>query len=155
MYRICECQEGGRDWTYQEMSKQPSKAIEEVPYFGPILGSKRGASDTLHRSSGGVAAVGRDEELVVVTKDEPTLRFDYDVGVGERAFQSDTSNQPEQRIGLHTSYGRLTLLPRIGIAEVGSTYQSSHSDEALLSMLSAMNPFLIRSTASRSADSGF
>ena len=68
------------------MSKQPSKAIEEVPYFGPILGSKRGASDTLHRSSGGVAAVGRDEELVVVTKDEPTLRFDYDVGVGERAF---------------------------------------------------------------------
>jgi len=42
--------------------------IEEVPYFGPILGSKRGASDTLHRSSGGVAAVGRDEELVVVTK---------------------------------------------------------------------------------------
>jgi hypothetical protein len=31
------------------------------------------------------------------------LRFDYDVGVGERAFQSDTSNQPEQRIGLPSS----------------------------------------------------
>ena len=112
------------------------EGIEEVPYFGPILGSKRGASDTLHRSSGGVAAVSRDEELVVVTKDEPTLRFDYDVGVGERAFQSDTSNQPEQRIGLHASYGRLTLLARVGIAEVGSTYQSSHSDEALLSQSS-------------------
>jgi len=65
------------------------------------------------------------------------LRFDYDVGVGERAFQSDTSNQPEQRIGLHASYGRLTLLARVGIAEVGSTYQSSHSGEGLLSQSSA------------------
>lgn len=79
--------------------------------------------------------------IATVTKDEPSLRFDYDVGVGERAFQSDTSNQPEQRIGLHASYGRLTFLARVGIAEVGSAYQSSQSGEALLSMLSPASAF--------------
>jgi hypothetical protein len=69
------------------------------------------------------------------TPTTPTARLDYDVGIGERAFQSDTSNQPEQRIGLHASYGRVTLLARVGIAEVGSSYQSSQSAEALYTML--------------------
>ena len=41
---------------------------------------------------------------------KPALRFDYDVGVGERAFQSDIANQPEQRIGVQASQGRLTFL---------------------------------------------
>ena len=67
---------------------------------------------------------------------KPRARFDYDVGVGERAFQSDVSNRPEQRVGLHASFGRLTLLARLGIAEVGSSYQSSQSAELLFSMLS-------------------
>jgi hypothetical protein len=66
---------------------------------------------------------------------KPAVRFDYDAGVGERAFQSDTANQPEQRIGVQASYGRLTLLGRVGIAEAGSAYQSSQSGEALLSVL--------------------
>jgi hypothetical protein len=66
---------------------------------------------------------------------KPAVRFDYDIGVGERAFQSDISNQPEQRIGLQASHGRLTLLARFGIAEVGSSYQSSQSGEVLYSML--------------------
>jgi hypothetical protein len=65
----------------------------------------------------------------------PAVRFDYDVGIGERAFQSDTSNQPEQRIGVQASYGRLTFLGRVGIGEVGSSYQSSQSGEALYSIL--------------------
>jgi hypothetical protein len=69
------------------------------------------------------------------TPDAPSARLDYDVGIGERAFQSDTSNQPEQRFGLHASYGRVTLLARLGISEVGSAYQSTQSAEALFSML--------------------
>jgi hypothetical protein len=66
---------------------------------------------------------------------KPALRFDYDVGIGERAFQSDIANQPEQRIGVQASRGRLTVLARFGIAEVGSAYQSSQSGEALYSLL--------------------
>jgi len=65
---------------------------------------------------------------------KPAVRFDYDVGVGERAFQSDTANQPEQRIGVQATYGRLTLLGRVGIAEIGSAYQSSQSGEVLYSI---------------------
>ena len=65
----------------------------------------------------------------------PAARIDYDLGIGERAFQSDIANQPEQRIGLQASRGRLTFLARVGIAEVGSSYQSSQSGEALYSIL--------------------
>jgi hypothetical protein len=65
----------------------------------------------------------------------PAMRFDYDIGVGERAFQSDVTNQPEQRIGVQASRGRLTFLARVGIAEAGSSYQSSQSGEALYSVL--------------------
>jgi len=68
-------------------------------------------------------------------EDKPALRFDYDVGVGERAFQSDAANQAEQRIGVHASYGRLTFLGRLGIADSGSSYQSSQAAEALYSVL--------------------
>lgn len=45
---------------------------------------------------------------------KPAVRVDYDLGVGERAFQSDSSNQPEQRVGVQASRGRLTLLGRVG-----------------------------------------
>lgn len=65
----------------------------------------------------------------------PAARIDYDIGIGERAFQSDIANQPEQRIGLQASRGRVTFLARVGIAEVGSSYQSSQSGEALYSIL--------------------
>src|SRR5262245_21986691 len=71
------------------------------------------------------------------------VRFDYDVGVGEHAFLSDTSNQPEQRIGVHATYRRLPLLGRVGISEAGSSYQSSQSGEVLYSMLGAANPFSV------------
>jgi hypothetical protein len=70
---------------------------------------------------------------------EPAMRVDYDLGVGERAFQSDSSNQPEQRIGVQASIGRMTFLGRVGIAEVGSSYQSSQSGEALYSILRPTN----------------
>jgi hypothetical protein len=71
---------------------------------------------------------------------KPSARFDYDVGIGERAFQSDVANQPEQRVGLQASSGRLTLLARLGISEAGSSYQSSQSGELLYSMLSSASP---------------
>src|SRR5262245_50033872 len=73
--------------------------------------------------------------IVTESESRPAVRFDYDVGVGERAFQSDISNQPEQRIGMQASHGRLTVLARLGIADVGSSYQSSQSGEVLYSML--------------------
>jgi hypothetical protein len=79
--------------------------------------------------------------LSVTTADDakPAVRFDYDVGVGERAFQSDIANQPEQRFGMQASRGRFTLLARFGIAEVGSSFQSSQSGEALYSVLGPAN----------------
>jgi hypothetical protein len=73
----------------------------------------------------------------------PNVRFDYEVGVGERAFQSDTANQPEQRIGMQASTGRLTLLARFGIIQVGSAYQSSQSAEALYSWLGRETSFTL------------
>ncbi|MDP9323564.1 MAG: hypothetical protein M3P13_08000 [Acidobacteriota bacterium] len=81
--------------------------------------------------------------LFVTTPGEqvrPSARFDYDVGIGERAFQSDIANQPEQRIGMQASRGRLTLVARFGIADVGSSYQSSQTAEALYSMFEPGRP---------------
>lgn len=77
--------------------------------------------------------------VAVATESKPAARFDYDVGIGERTFQSDTSNQPEQRVGIHASYRRLTFLGRVGLAEVGSSYQSSQSGEAFYSLLGSQN----------------
>jgi hypothetical protein len=83
------------------------------------------------------AAQDRPFVFSTTTADDtrPALRFDYDVGVGERAFQSDTGNQPEQRIGMQASLGRVTFLARFGIAGVGSAYQSSQSGEVLYALL--------------------
>jgi len=65
----------------------------------------------------------------------PALRIDYDVGAGERAFQSGTENQPEQRVGVQASRGRFTLLGRVGLVAAGSAYQSSQAGELLVSVL--------------------
>jgi len=78
---------------------------------------------------------------------KPAMRFDYDVGVGERAFQSDVANQPEQRIGVQGSVGRLTVLARLGIASAGSAYQSSQSAEALYSVLAPARPLSLAAGA--------
>jgi hypothetical protein len=108
--------------------------------------------------------------ISTASESKPAVRFDYDVGVGEHAFQSDTANQPEQRIGVQASHGRLTLLARVGIAEVGSSYHSSQSGEVLYSLLgptsaislaagggmlhepSGVNVLLARVAAGRNAD---
>jgi hypothetical protein len=66
---------------------------------------------------------------------KPAARFDYEVGLGERAFQSDTSTRPEQRLGVQASLGRVTFVARFGISDVGSSYQSSQSGEALYSLI--------------------
>jgi len=65
---------------------------------------------------------------------KPSMRIDYDVGAGERAFQSDTSNQPEQRIGVQATRGRFTMLGRVGLVAAGSSYQSSQAGELLVSI---------------------
>jgi hypothetical protein len=32
--------------------------------------------------------------IVTAPQPEPTIRFDYDLGIGERTFQSDVGTQP-------------------------------------------------------------
>jgi hypothetical protein len=73
--------------------------------------------------------------IATTAKSTPAIRFDYDVGTSERTFQSDATSRPEQRIGAQAALGRLTLLARFGISDVGSSYQSSQSGELLYSML--------------------
>jgi hypothetical protein len=86
-----------------------------------------------------VPASAQDRPFLFLTttaeKTKPAARFDYEVGVGERAFQSDISNQPEQRFGVQATLGRLTFLGRFGISDIGSSYQSSQSGEALYSLI--------------------
>jgi hypothetical protein len=65
----------------------------------------------------------------------PAIRFDYDIGAGERAFQSGTDNQPEQRVGVQASRGRLTVIGRVGLVAAGSSYQSAQAGELLVSLL--------------------
>jgi len=69
----------------------------------------------------------------------PGLHMEYDVGAGERAFQSGTTNQPEQRIALQASWRRLTMIGRVGMVDAGSAYQSSQSGEVLVSLLNPAN----------------
>lgn len=83
--------------------------------------------------------------VTTTSQEKPAARFDYDVGVGEHAFQSDTANQPEQRLGVQASYGRLTFLGRLGVATDGSSYQSSQSGEVLYSLLRPGAPLSVAS----------
>jgi hypothetical protein len=73
----------------------------------------------------------------------PALRFDYDVGAGERAFQSGTDNQPEQRVTVQASRGRFTALGRVGLVAAGSAYQSSQSGELLVSIVTPTRGFAL------------
>ena len=71
--------------------------------------------------------------IATAPDEKPSMRFDYDVGIGEQTFQSDTANQAEQRIGVQASRGRVTFLARLGIAAAGnSSYQSCNRRSALL-----------------------
>ncbi len=74
---------------------------------------------------------------IAPAKAGPALRIDYDLGAGESLFQSSEPNQPEQRLGIHGSYGRMTFIGHVGLVSGGSAYQSSQSGEALLSLLPA------------------
>ena len=75
----------------------------------------------------------------VTTSRDPAataLRVDYDAGVSERAFQSDTGNQPEQRVAVQVTGGRWTMIGRVGVVSAGSAYHSSQSGEVLVSLVS-------------------
>jgi hypothetical protein len=79
-------------------------------------------------ASQGAAAQDRPFVFSVTTAqetNEPQLLVDYDVGVGEHTFQSDTENGPEQRIGVQASLGRWTLLGRLGMASLAGDYHVS------------------------------
>lgn len=64
----------------------------------------------------------------------PQARVDLEVGMGESAFQGSSAYQPEQRVIVQGSVGRFTLVGRVGLADTGSSYQSSQSGEVLVSL---------------------
>jgi hypothetical protein len=89
-----------------------------------------------------VPAVAQDRAFlysvaVAPPESKPALRIDYDLGAGESLFQSSDASQPEQRVGVHATYGRLTVIGRVGLVSMGSAYQSAQSGEALVSLLPA------------------
>lgn len=65
---------------------------------------------------------------------KPQVLVDYDVGVGEHTFESDTENGPEQRIGVQASLGRWTLLGRVGMTSAAGDYHASQQGEVLYSL---------------------
>src|SRR6202022_79191 len=68
------------------------------------------------------ACVAAQDRPFVFTLTTPTdasgsqVRIDYEVGVGDQAFHQQTSNGPEQRLGIQASVGRLTFVGHVGIA---------------------------------------
>ena len=93
---------------------------------------------------GATVAVAQERPFlfsVATTTDHgrPGLHVEYDVGAGERAFQSGTTNQPEQRVALQASWRRLTMIGRVGMVDAGSAYQSSQAGEVLVSLLNPAN----------------
>ena len=65
----------------------------------------------------------------------PQLRVDYELGLGDQAFHQQTSNGPEQRVGLQATVGRLTFIGHVGVATETGSYQSSQQGEVLVSLL--------------------
>ena len=63
-----------------------------------------------------------------------TFRVDYDVGAGERVFQGDRGNQPEQQIALHAARGRFTMIGRVNLVATGTSYESEQAGELLVSV---------------------
>jgi hypothetical protein len=74
---------------------------------------------------------------IVTTTDAsaPQVRVDYEIGVGEQTFHQQTTNGPEQRLGIQASVGRLTLIGHVGVAGATDTYQTSQQGELLFSLL--------------------
>src|SRR5262245_15441983 len=84
------------------------------------------------------AAQDRPFVFSVTTAQEtskPQVLVDYDVGVGEHTFHSETENGPEQRIGVQASLRRWTLLGRIGMTSAAGDYRTSQQGEVLFSLL--------------------
>ena len=71
------------------------------------------------------------------TPDRSNVRtlVDFEVGAGERSFQSSADNEPEQRVGIQTTLGRWTLVGHVGMALVAGAYQTSQQGEVLFSIL--------------------
>ena len=87
-------------------------------------------------------ALAQDKPFVFTTATatditRPQARVDYEVGTADQAFQSDSAFQPEQRVNVQASLGRVTLIGRFGVSQVGSAYQSSQAGEALFTLTSS------------------
>jgi hypothetical protein len=64
----------------------------------------------------------------------PHIRADYEVGLGDHMFHQQTTNGPEQRLGIHASVRRLTFVAHVGVAAATDTYQTSQHGEMLVSV---------------------
>src|SRR5262245_19311070 len=63
------------------------------------------------------------------------VRVDYEIGVGDQALHQQTTNGPEQRIGMQVTAGRMTFIGHIGMSDERTSYQSSQQAEAWVSVL--------------------
>jgi len=62
------------------------------------------------------------------------LRVDYEVGGGERLFQQDRGEQPEQQIALYATRGRVTLVGRTNVVSTSGTVESAASGEVIIAL---------------------
>ena len=62
------------------------------------------------------------------------IRVDYDLGGGERFFQQDRGDHPEQQIALHATHGRFTLVGRTNLVSTGGTIESAVSGEVIVAL---------------------
>jgi hypothetical protein len=93
---------------------------------------------------GGVAAPAASQErpfvfsLANVRTENPVsttlIRVDYDLGGGERFFQQDRGDHPEQQIALHATHGRFTLVGRTNLVSTGGTIESAVSGEVIVAL---------------------
>jgi len=73
-----------------------------------------------------------------VRPDDPArttaIRVDYDLGGGERLFQGDRGEQPEQQLAVHASHGRFLLIGRVNLVSTAASFQTGSSGELLYSL---------------------
>jgi hypothetical protein len=63
-----------------------------------------------------------------------TLRVDYDVGGGERMFQQDRGDSPEQQVTVQAARGRFLMIGRMNLVSSAGAFETASSGEVLVSV---------------------
>ena len=62
------------------------------------------------------------------------LRVDYDLGGGERMFQQDRGDRPEQQVTVQAARGRLLMIGRMNFVSSAGRFETASSGEVLMSV---------------------